>query len=709
MANFFSHNLSIRSRLMLMLIIVSAMASLVLIAIGYFNGKTAITKGIFNQLTSVRAAKQYQIESYFNEMAQIVEILGTNETVAQALKDFKQGFSKIESEDLAKDCNSKLTDHYEWFIDRLLQNMEVKPNVELYYPTSLQACYLQYEYIVENPNPPGDKHLLLDADDGSAYNLAHKKYHNYLTDVILKFGFYDIFLIDLEKGDIVYTSYKETDFATNLYNGPYRESNLANLTRQLRVNRDLNKAQIIDFSTYRPSYGAPAAFIGMTITEGSETIGAIVLQLPVDEINRIMTGNFHWEQDGLGASGETYLVGEDHLMRSISRFYIQDTIGYTAALGELGIEKEEVERMYRLGTTIKQQRVKTEGVIDALAGNQDTRIIKDYRHLPVLSSYAKLKLDGLNWAILSEIDEAEANIPIIDFEKKVFIALCIIILIVTFLAMLLAGRFVKPIEKLTEGVRRLSEGDYTSRIDINSKDEFGELAYSFNNMIGNIETQQKTITQQSRDNEKLLLNFIPESIARRLLKGETDLADTNPNVSLIAIDVVGFSQLTRKIGAGESVSLLNQLVEAFDHAAEKNHVEKIRTVGDTYFAACGLFAPRLDHAKRIFEFARELKLLIIQFNINHKLDLHLNFGLHTGEVTAGIVGKEKYSYDLWGMTVNGTFNIKNIGLDNEILVSDTIYDKLKDIYRFQPFSAANNRKIDFPVWQFSGEQVAQGS
>ncbi len=329
---------------------------------------------------------------------------------------------------MAVDCNSRLTEHYEWFIDRLLQNLEVKPNVELYYPTSLEACHLQYEYIVENPNPPGDKHLMLDAKNDSQYNKVHKKYHQYLTDVILKFGFYDIFLIDLEKGDIVYTAYKETDFATNLYNGPYRESNLAELARQLRMNRDLNKAQIIDFSTYRPSYGAPAAFIGMPITEGSETIGALVLQLPVNEINRITTGNFNWEEDGLGTSGETYLVGEDHLMRSISRFYLQDTLGYQAALMDLGVEKEVVEKMYRLGTTIKQQRVKTEGVESALAGNQDTKIIEDYRHVPVLSSYAKLKLDGLNWAILSEIDEAEANIPIIEFEKQVFIALCILLI-----------------------------------------------------------------------------------------------------------------------------------------------------------------------------------------------------------------------------------------------------------------------------------------
>ena len=703
--SYFSKSLSIRSRLMIMLILVSAVSAGVLIYIGYINGKKAINESIFNQLTSVKASKKYQIESYFREIGNITEVLGENDMIAQALSDFKVGFRRIGNAEPSPECNQQLGSHYDDFIERVSQNMDIKSNPELYYPKSVQACYLQHEYIVKNPNPIGDKHLLLDANDGSDYSNSHAQYHQYLTDVILKFGFYDIFLIDLELGDIVYTSYKETDFATNLYSGPYKESNLAGLARQLRSNTDIKKAKFTDFDSYRPSYGAPAAFVGIPITEGDQSIGALVLQLPVGEINTIMTGDNNWQTDGLGQSGETYLVGEDYLMRSISRFYLEDTIGYTQALLDLGSSKEEVDKMYRIGTTILHQRVKTEGVIQALAGKTETKIIKDYRFIPVLSSYAPLDLPDLNWAILSEIDEAEANIPISEFKKSVFIALCIIILLVTLLAMYLANRFVKPIDKLADGVRRLKVGDYSQEIDISSKDEFGALANSFNEMTHNIEKQQELISEQSIRNEKLLLNFIPQSIAKRLQQGEKNIADTYPNVSLIAIDIAGFSKLASEIGPTESVNLLNRIVEAFDSAAEKYQIEKIRTVGDTYFAACSMFQPRLDHARKIFEFALEIRQLSAQFNFNYNINLALHIGVHSGEVIAGIVGNENFNYDLWGQTINQVFTLKDIEEDNQIFVSNEVYKKLNDQFQFVKYALNSESKFNFDVWKYAEVRI----
>ncbi len=688
-----------------MMILVSAISSMVLIYIGYVNGKEAINESIFNQLTSVKASKKYQIESYFREIGNITEVLGENEMIANALSDFKIGFKRIGKTELNSECSQRLSSHYDEFVNKVSENMDIKGNPELYYPNSAEACYLQYEYIIENPNPSGKKHLLIDAQDGSDYNDAHQKYHQYLTDVILKFGFYDLFLIDLELGDIVYSAYKETDFATNLYSGPYKESNLAELARKLRSNSDINKASFTDFENYRPSYGAPAAFVGIPITEGATAVGALVLQLPVGEINKIMTGNNSWKTDGLGNSGETYLVGEDFLMRSISRFYLEDTIGYTKALVDLGVEKEEVDKMYRIGTTILHQRVKTEGVTEALAGKNETKVIEDYRFTPVLSSYAPLNIRDLNWVILSEIDEAEANIPINNFKKKVFIALCIIILLVTFLAMYLASRFVQPIEKLSEGVRRLNVGDYSQEIVIQSQDEFGELASSFNEMTHNIEKQQGVIAEQSIRNEKLLLNFIPESIAKRLQKGEKNIADVYPNVSLIVIDIDGFSKLASEIGPSESVSLLNHLVEAFDQAAEKHQIEKIRTVGDTYFAACGMFYPRLDHAKKIFEFALEIRQLAAQFNINYNINLALHIGLHCGEVIAGVVGNENFNYDLWGQTVNKAFALKEIEVDNQIFVSSEVHQKLKEQFEFEKYTFEGSSKLEFEVWKYAEQRI----
>ena len=682
--------LTIRTRLMLILLLVSLLACGILSYLGASYGKEIISEEVTNQLLLVRNAKKSQIEFYLNDIGHFVEVMGQNKTVIQAAKDFKRAYGQLRTEELNADCNQRLDEHYHKFIDKLAGNIEVKTDLDLYKPKSLEGCYLQFEYIVDNPNPLGEKENLLNAEDGSSYTNVHIKYHEYFSMLIKKFNFYDVFLVDLESGDIVYSAYKETDFATNLYNGPYRSSNLADLARKLQSNADLESATWIDFASYRPSYGAPAAFVGVPLTdEWGTTVGGLCFQLPVSEINKIMTGNENWEQDGLGASGETYLVGEDFMMRSISRFYLQDTIGYSQALIDIGGRQEDVDRMYQFGTTILQQRIRTEGVIEALEGKSDVKIIKDYRAVPVISAYAPIELDGYNWVILSEKDVSEANQPVANFRQRMFIQTTIIVLLVTFLSMFLAGLFVNPIEKLTYSARHIIEGDTTHRVDIDSKDEFGELAGAFNKLVDKLEGQKNQINKQSIFNEELLTNFIPSQLADRLKKGEKSFADNYQNVSLVVIDIVGFSQLTAQEGATASVKKLNEIIIALDESAGNNYVEKIKTVGDSYFAACGLFQPRLDHAKRIVQFAEEAQFIIKQFNLNHRTTLKMHISLHSGDVVAGIVGENKYSFDVWGPTVNLVFRMNEMEIDNEIIVSEAIANRLKDFYQFEEYSATS--------------------
>lgn len=131
-----------------------------------------------------------------------------------------------------------------------------------------------------------------------------------------------MFLID-PQGTVVYTVYKETDFTTNYTTGAYNDSNLARLVALVRRSKQKDYASIIDFESYAPSHGAPAAFIAVPIFNQSKFVGVLAIQVPADEINNVMTGNGEWESDGLGKSGETYLVGQDYLMRSVSRFLIE--------------------------------------------------------------------------------------------------------------------------------------------------------------------------------------------------------------------------------------------------------------------------------------------------------------------------------------------------------------------------------------------------
>ena len=269
------------------------------------------------------------------------------------------------------------------------------------------------------------------AADESEYSKIHSKYHPIIRSYLKKFGYYDIFLVDHRTGHIVYTVFKEADYATSLITGPYKDTNFAEAFDGARRAPGKNFVKLVDFEQYDPSYAAPASFIASPIFDGDQKIGILLFQMPIDKINYVMTGaeiqqdgewKFRWKEDGLGNSGETYLVSveeNDFKMRSVSRFLLEDPDGYFEALGEIGTDRRVIEKIAKLNTSILLQEVRTDAAKEAQKGNTNTRIINDYRGIPVLSSYKPLKIQDVNWIILSEIDESEAFAPIARFARQI--------------------------------------------------------------------------------------------------------------------------------------------------------------------------------------------------------------------------------------------------------------------------------------------------
>lgn len=142
-----------------------------------------------------------------------------------------------------------------------------------------------------------------------------------------------------------------------------------------------------DFKPYTPSYEAQAAFVSAPIRDNGETVGVLIMQMPLDVINGIMTHNQNWKKSGLGQSGETYLVGSDKLMRSNSRFVLEDKAGYLALMKELGTDSATLAKMDALSTSIGLQPVNSDAVARGLAGETGFELIRDYRNIPVLSAY----------------------------------------------------------------------------------------------------------------------------------------------------------------------------------------------------------------------------------------------------------------------------------------------------------------------------------
>jgi class 3 adenylate cyclase len=582
------------------------------------------------------------------------------------------------------DWNGQLKQYYEeQFLPKLSKNTQGKPLLYSYFPQNSAARYLQYHYIAANSNPVGEKEYLNNANDGSEYTKVHAVVQPIYSNFIAQLGYYDLFLIDAQTGTIVYSVKKEPDFGTNLLNGPYASSTLAQVFKQTVKVNNPDFIAISDFEPYRASDGEPAAFVASPIFAQSELVGILAFQLSTDEIDNITTGDQNWAADGLGTSGEINLVGADFGMRSISRFLIEQPEKYFQAIAAEGLPPTKIDQIKIFNNSILHQEVRTTAIEQALDNHTGFITGEDYRGVATLNAYRPLELDNLDWVIDAKIDTAEAFKPIKDFQRKVLLATAIIVLLVTVISSVLSYYFVQPIRSLIDGFRQVGKGN--TEVKVKNKDEFRELANSFNEMVDNLDQQKKLVLQKNQENEELLLSILPESVAKRVQQGEENIGDRFSNVTVLFADLGGFIELSETLPASETVSLLNSLVSAFDDAAEKHGVEKVKTIGSSYMAVSGLSVVRLDHAKRIIDFAQDMLRIMRRFNQEQKLNLKLRIGVNSGSVVAGIVGQGKFIYDLWGDTVNVANRLRSQGEWNTIQVTQNVHNRIAEfIEDFEP-------------------------
>jgi guanylate cyclase len=198
-----------------------------------------------------------------------------------------------------------------------------------------------------------------------------------------------------------------------------------------------------------------------------------------------------------------------------------------------------------------------------------------------------------------------------------------------------------------------------------------------------LQHEHELLQREQERSERLLLNILPAAIADRLKVDPQTIADGFAEVSVLFADIVGFTVLSAKIGPEELVELLNRLFSAFDELADEHGVEKIKTIGDAYMAAAGLPEPRDDHAQALAAMAVGMLEAISQFNAETGHELDVRIGINTGPVVAGVIGRRKFIYDLWGDAVNTASRMESHGEKGRIQVSESTRLALGDAWRFE--------------------------
>lgn len=405
----FLNDMRISRKLPIIIVVCAILSAFVIAVLSYVEAKHAVVDGQKSKLMALKETRKNQLGDYLSSIEEDLVAVASNPYTFEALRAFENGWDELGFQ-------------------------------------GNQSKILRDLYITSNPHKAGEKEKLDYAKDQSLYSKAHASYHPWFRSFLYAREYYDIFLID-PQGNLVYSVFKEADYATNLNTGEWKDTDLAHSFRAARDSGVEGEKFFFDFKSYAPSADAPASFISTPINaKNGKLQGVLIFQMPIGRINSIMQS-----AAGMGETGETYLVGEDFLMRSDSRFSEESTILKTKVEGE----------------TTKA----------GLKGESGVEIVKDYRGIHVVSAYTPMEFLGTKWVVLAEIDEAEMLAPVVAMRNDELLTMIIIAFVIVGVGIYFARMITGPISTITGVMEILASGD--TSVDVperNRKDEIGDMA-----------------------------------------------------------------------------------------------------------------------------------------------------------------------------------------------------------------------------------------
>lgn len=406
-----------------------------------------------------------------------------------------------------------------------------------------------------------DYHGLSSTEDGP-FNTGNIMYQDIVSGYgvsILTYwkesGYPDIAVLCATHGHVMFTCNHQADEGTNLSNGPYKNTGLARLWKKVV---ETGVSAIEDFSPYPPFGNKPVAFIGYPIVSNSGTlIGVLAFQLSSDTISAILN-----QQTGLGKTGETYLVGPDRLMRSDSRINP----------GRFSIKASFANP--------ESSKIDTEAVRNALAGKQGVIQIEDAERHSVISAYAPIQIDGLNWALVSEIERAEAFGVLRTLDWAMSLIALVGILAVLLTSYFVARSITRPLHLSAKFARKIASGDFSETLSVRREDEIGSVATALNQMVAAV---QKMMSQLSSD-------------IQTLFASSNELSDIAANLSSNA-ETTSARTANVATGAEQMSSNMNSVAAAAEQAS--TNVNMVAVAAEEMTATINEIARNAEKARHI--------------------------------------------------------------------------------------------------------------
>lgn len=440
-----------------------------------------------HQIEAFQTEKKLELDMYLSTINEDLSVMADNNYVKQAIRDFETGWNAIGEG---------------------------------------AGASLKQLYIDNNPNPVGEKDKLDNAGDNSLYSMAHEEYHPWFRKFQQARGYYDLFLFNT-RGDLVYSVFKENDFATNMNDGPWKDTGLAKVFKQSIEKAKRDAVTFIDFEQYAPSNNAPASFIAAPVLDENDTvIGVLAFQMPAGKINK-----FFEDADHVAKTAASYLVGEDKYLRTNYRFSEKPT---------MLVEKIE------------------EDVVDlALKGETGITIVMDeHTKEDAITGYIPVDFNGVRWAMITEMQKSEALARFYHIQTWSIICSLAILFIIGLISMWYSRRLTNPIKDMVEAMKVLADGNNTVSVpSLERHDELGDMAKAVQVFKENalemerMEAEAEKVKQRNEQEKKAAMNRLADDFDSRTSSVIMSLTSASQQMQQTAERMTDASERTSEISS----------------------------------------------------------------------------------------------------------------------------------------------------------------
>lgn len=674
------YSLSAKTRLTIILLFTVTAGIIIVSLLVWRTARSALIESTENNLLTINNDRTQQVADFINTIQSQMSTLTEDEMVVNAMVTFNRQFEDLDGQPIPDEWESSIEGYYlNTFFPALQRNIVGELEYEGYRPGGQAASYVQYHYIVTQAAAE-NRAAVEQADDGSAYSETHLRYHDRFRRLAEAFGYEDLYLIDFETGNVVYSVNKNVDFGTSVITGPYQRSGLGAVVRAIQENPARRSVQIVDYQRYQPLLTAPAGFVGGPIYNGPHVVGILVMQLPTSQINQIMSSNGNWEEINLGSTGESFLIGQDLLMRSDARGFIEDPEAYLAGFSAITVDEQPVVGADAFDTTILLQPINTEAARAALAGRSGVTVQTNAFGEETLTAYAPLNLGGLNWAVLTEQSLDEAFEPIRNMEEQLVIAAVVLIAVSGFLAIVQSNYFMRPVSQTERAMKAERPPEQLQHV-ARRGDEFGTVARLAMQHMQNQQAQQTHLNALNERYLHLLTSQLPEGVAARFDGSPDNLWDHSAHSTVVAVYIGGMLQNDMSIR--RTAEIITQVEKHLHDIAARYDIELFSGGAQSYIAVSGFPVTRPDHIQRAVTFALALLSSLDHLEATLTLPLNAQIGIATGLVTGGTGSDRRFVYNIWGTVAQQAQTLSYQANENSVVVTSDVEKAVHELFEFQ--------------------------